>query len=214
MHAPDFTLYHWPDACSQVSLCALEMAGLAYRIELVDLPAGQQSSPAYLAISPLGKVPHAIIDGVRLSENVAILSFLAALRPDAGILPHCDGPMASAQGIEALAFVAGTIHPIVRGLANPQRVTTTDREGVRQMSHALATKCFAHVEARLGERDWFLGKPSIVDVYLRWASGLAQAGGFDLAPFPRLASLADELRQLPAFVRMLEINESLRAGRR
>lgn len=212
MKDPDFTLYHWPDACSQVSLCALEMAGLRYRLELVDLSAGQQRSPGYLAISPLGKVPHAVIDGVGLSENSAIITYLAMLRPDAGIFPRRDGPLALAETIGGLSFVGGTLHPIVRGLANPQRVTTTDGEGVREMSHKLATRCFAEVEARLTERGWFLGEPSIVDVYLRWALGVAEAGGFDLAAFPRLGNLTDRLRQLPAFVRMLQINEMLRVG--
>ncbi len=213
MRNPDFTFYHWPDACSQVSLCALEMAGLDYRLELVDLQAGQQRSPAYLAISPLGKVPHAIIDGTGLSENVAIITYLAALRPDAGILPRRDETMALAQASGALSFISGTLHPIVRGLAAPQRITTTDREGVREMSHRLAADCLTQVEARLTERGWFLGEPSIADVYLRWAAGLAEAGGFDLKPFPRIAGLTERLHKLPAFVRMLEINEAIRAGR-
>lgn len=214
MRDPDITLYHWPDACSQVSLCALEMTGLTYRLELVDLSTGEQRSRAYLAISPLGKVPHAVVDGVGLSESLAIISYLAALRPSAGILPRHHDPLAAAKATSALAFVACTLHPIVRGLANPQRVTTTDREGVREMSRRLAANGLTEVEARLTERDWILGVPSIVDVYLRWAISVAEAGGFDMEPFPRLVAMTERLSELPAFARMLAINEALRAGTR
>ena len=48
-------LHHSPNACSQAADCALEQSGLEYRMELVDLAAGAPSTPAYLAVSPLGR---------------------------------------------------------------------------------------------------------------------------------------------------------------
>ena len=75
MTDPSLTLYHFPGACSQVSVRALEMAGLAYSLELVNLGKNEQTGPEYLAISPLGKVPVLLIDGRPLTENSAILTY-------------------------------------------------------------------------------------------------------------------------------------------
>ena len=68
-----------------------------------------------------------------------------------------------------MSFCGGTLHPIVRGLANPARLTTGDGDGVREQSRYLATKSFGYAERRLAERGWWLGTVSIVDVYLNWA---------------------------------------------
>ncbi len=196
----DLVLHHFPGACSQVAVCALEMAGLSYRLELVDLPKNAQASPEYLKISPLGKVPLLVIDGVGLSENAAILTYIAALAPDAGIFPADPSPRAKAEAVGGLSFCGGTLHPTIRGLANPQRVTTGDGEGVREQSRYLANKAFGYAERRLAECGWWLGTVSIVDVYLNWAFYVARKAKLEVIPFPLLNDLASRLAdQLPAF---------------
>lgn len=204
MSDPMLTLYHFPGACSRVTVCALEMAGLAYTLELVDLTKGAQLEPSYKTISPLGKVPVLIIDGQPpLTENSAILTYIAALKPACGIFPENPTPRERADAVAGLSFCSGTLHPQIRGIANPQRVTAGDGAPVRQRSTELAAKSFAYAEARLAERQWWLGSLSIVDVYLDWAYAVARKAGFDISPFPNLNAL--ELRladQLPAYTRM------------
>ncbi len=211
MTDPVLVLYHFPNACSQVSLCALEMAQLAYRVELVDLTTNGQSDPAYMAISPLGKVPLLTVDGVSVTENAAILTYIAALRPDADIFPPDPSPLAHAEAVGGLSFCGATLHPQVRGLANPARLTTGDGEPVRERSRLLAAKSFAMAERRLAERGWWLGTLSIVDVYLNWAFTVARNADFDTAPYARLEGLAARLAAtLPAFVRMQSANAAAR----
>ena len=209
---PQLNLFHFPGACSQVSLCALEEAGLDYKLELINLAAGQQKSTDYLAVNPLGKVPFMLIDGDGLAENSAILSYVAALRPEAGLFPSWDDPRARADSIGGMSFCSGSLHPIVRGLANPQRMTTGETAGVREMATELAGKAFKQAEHRLQARGWWLGEWSIVDVYLHWAFGVATKNGFDPAPFPALAGLTGLLSERPAFRRMLEINQHAHAS--
>ena len=209
---PQLSLFHFPGACSQVSLCALEEAGLDYTLELINLAAGQQRSTDYLAVNPLGKVPYLLIDGAGLSENSAILAYIAALRPEAGLFPSWDDPRARAESIGGMSFCAGTLHPIVRGIANPQRVTMGETAGVREMAVELAGKAFKQAETRLETRGWWLGQWSIVDVYLHWAFGVATASGFDPAPYPALARLTARLSERPAFCRMVEINQQVSAA--
>ena len=211
MTQPHLLLHHFPGACSQVSICALEMAGLRYDLRLVDLIKGAQSMPDYLRISPLGKVPLLLIDGEPLSENMAILTYIAGLRPDAGLFPANPSPRLYAEAIGGLSFCAGTLHPQIRGIANPMRITSGDEQGVRAKSTELTRKSFTYAEERLGTKGWWLGDWSIVDVYLNWAFGVASRAGFDAAPFPRLASLPDRMAAIPAFSRMQDIEGTARA---
>jgi glutathione S-transferase len=208
---PHLVLHHFPGACSQVCVFALEHAGLDYKLRLVDLQSSEQTSEAYTAVSPLGKVPALVIDGVVLTENAAIQTYLAALRPQAGLFPSDDSPLAAGRRQAGLSLCGGTLHPIVRGLANPLRITDGDPEGVRRKSVALATKSFGFAEACIAETGWWFEQWSLVDVYLNWAVSLAAGAGFDFAPFPTLASLRSRLCELPAFRRTLEIEAQSKA---
>ena len=131
---PELTLYHFPGSCSQVTVCALEQAGLDYKLELVNLAAGEQNAPEYLAISPLGKAPALLVDGEALTENAALLVYVAALAPQAGLFPGNPDPRMASDIQAGLSFCGGTLHPQVRGLANPQRLTNGDGAPVREKS--------------------------------------------------------------------------------
>lgn len=99
------------------------MAGLAYDLRLVDLTQNGQSSPEYRQVLPLGKVLMLVIDDAPLSENAAIITYIAALRPDAGIFPASPSTRMQAEIVGGLSFCGGTLHPQIRGIANPQRLT-------------------------------------------------------------------------------------------
>ena len=211
MSKTPLVLHHSPHACSQVAVCALEQAGLEYRLNLVDLSVNAQSEPAYLALSPLGKVPALEAEGAVVTENAAILVYIAARAPEAGLFPASETPLALSERQAALSFCGGTLHPMVRGLAAPQRLTDGDVTGVRSRSTALALKTFAVADRRLAERGWWLGEESIVDVYLNWALQTARRGGFDLDAFPALAGLQPRLTARPAFTSMMRIEQAATA---
>jgi glutathione S-transferase len=210
MLTPDLVLYHSPGACSLVSRIALEEAGLPHRVELVNFAAGDQSKPDYAMLSPLGKVPALLVDGAALIENAAIIVYVAALRPTAGLFPASRDPLVVAEAQGGLSFCGGTLHPIVRGLINPIRVTTGDAEGVRERSTELAIKSFGYAERRLAERGWWLGSWSIVDVYLDWAWSVAIRGGFDGHGLPLLTRLHSRLLERPVFARVMELEAQAR----
>jgi glutathione S-transferase len=207
---PSISLYHAPGACSQVCLCALEESGLDYELKIIDFARGDAATPEYLAISPLGKVPLLVIDGVSLTENAAILTYIAQLRPDAGLLPLPSSPRMTADSISGLAFFSGTLHPIVRGLFRPSRLTTGDEAGVVERSWELADKAFTYANDHIGKSGWWLGEWSIVDVYLNWALSIANSAGYPTKKFAALAEIPGKLVERAAFRRMLEIEDRLR----
>ena len=202
MTDPKLILYHFPGACSRVTVCALEMAGLAYELELINLFAGKQTEPEYKMISPLGKVPLMMIDGEPMAENLGIITYIEALRPDAGIFPANASPRMRGEAVGGMAFCSGTVHPQIRGITNPQRVTAGDLEGVREKSRELLHKSYAYAQKRLAANGWWLGELSIVDIYLDWTASVARNGGFDMSAYPLVNGLESRLADVPAYARM------------
>jgi glutathione S-transferase len=203
----DLTLFHFPGACSNVCLNALEEAGLDYEIRLVDLSRAEQTGDAYLSIVPLGKVPALQSRDGLVTENAAILTYIDGRAPEGLLFPKADTPIKMARRQAGLSFCSANLHPIVRGLLNPSRITDGDGEGVRAMSKKLAKKSFGYADRHLTENGWWLGEWSLIDVYLNWALSVACKAGYDLSPFPALAALHDRLAERPAFRRVMEINE-------
>jgi glutathione S-transferase len=185
-----------------------------YALELVDIIAGDQLKPDYLKISPLNKVPVAVIDGQPLSENAAILTYIARSVAGTAILPDANSdPWLLAQAQSGLSFCGGTLHPQMRGLMAPQRITAGDQlDAVREKSTEMLHKSFAYAHKRMEQNGWWLGSWSIIDVYLNWAFGVSLRCGFDGAPYPALMELPGRLKQdKPSFCRMLEIDEECAA---
>ena len=90
------------------ALWMLEEAGVAYERRRVDLAAGEQRSPAFLAVNPLGKVP-ALRDGaVCVAESAAICAYVAEAVPDAALAPPLSDPRRG-RYLQWLFFAAGCI---------------------------------------------------------------------------------------------------------
>ena len=81
-------LYYSPGSCALASHITLEESGVAYAAERVDFKNSQQTSPAYLAINPKGRVPALVTDRGVLTETPAILTFVAQSAPQAKLLPE------------------------------------------------------------------------------------------------------------------------------
>ncbi len=150
------TLYFAPDSCARVTLTALEEVGQPYALEVVTFVKGQHRSAEYLALNPKGKVPTLIVNGQPLTENVAILSWLAERYPDSALLPAADSPFAKARQIADLAFCASGLHPIVTRLRIPQYFcdTTDGMARVFDIAAAAMRPNFAMIDQRLAAGPW------------------------------------------------------------
>lgn len=50
-------LYHSPNTRSSIALTLIEELGVPYELKTLNMKAGEQRGPAYLAVNPMGKVP-------------------------------------------------------------------------------------------------------------------------------------------------------------
>src|SRR5262245_8738264 len=109
-------LYTKPNACSTADHIALEWTGQPY--EFVVMDKDSMKAPAFLAINPAGAVP-AIVDGdFVLTQNAAIMGYIADSYPEAGLA----GDGSARQRAEAsrwLAFVNSDLHPAFKPLFGP-----------------------------------------------------------------------------------------------
>lgn len=87
------TLYHSPLTRSSGVLTLLEELRADYELRTLDLKAGEHRAPAYLSVNPLGKVPAIRHGDVVVTEQAAIVIYLADLYPEAKLAPALDDPL-------------------------------------------------------------------------------------------------------------------------
>ena len=199
-------LFFSPGSCSRVSLVALEETGVDYTARRVLLANGEQLRPEFRAVNPKGKVPALLVDDRVLTENVAILTFLARRHPEAHLLPIAD-PWQEAEALSLLSWCASGLHPQVTRLRLPRRFcdlpNTADR--VRELAREEMIGQLSVAEERLSHQPWVLGQAwSIADTYLAWAWGRCPESGIDPAQFPCLCQHYDRTMARPAEQRAIQ----------
>jgi glutathione S-transferase len=203
-------LFYSPGACSLASHIALEETGTAFEPVVVKLTERAQRRPEYLAINPKGRVP-ALADGdFVVTENPAILRYIARKCPWAGLWP--DDPRDEARCAEWLAWTSSTIHPTYSHMRRPERYATGDeaKADVVQTAIGAVRQLWTEVDRRIAALpgEYLLGwRYSVADIYLFvfWTWGRNPAFGFDMErDLPAWTAHARRVGARPAVKRALE----------
>jgi glutathione S-transferase len=202
----NLTLYFAPGACSRVPLIALEELGIPFEAKLIRFMKGEHRSLGYLRLNPKGKVPLLVVDDRPLSENVAILTYLAKTYPRSNLLPFGQGAMDDAQLIALLAWCSSGMHPIITRIRLPQLFCASPdgRDSVRSMAMEAMRPNFALVDAALAHQPWMLSSWSMIDAYLYWIWFRSTGSGFDASSYPHFAAHAARMEARPSVQRTLE----------
>lgn len=182
---------------------ALNLKGAAVEHRYVHLRKGEQRAGSYLALNPQGLVPSLDVDGVVLTQSLAIIEYLDETHPEPPLLP--SDPIARARVRSLAQTVACDIHPIdnLRVLSYLRApLGHSDEEVNAWYNHWIAVG-FDAIEARLAEpatgRFCHGDAPTLADVCLIPQVANATRFGLDLAPYPRIRAVYDEALTLPAF---------------
>ncbi|MGX1587845.1 glutathione binding-like protein [Brevundimonas diminuta] len=176
-------LYFKPGACSLASRIVLIELGQAFEAIRVDTDAGlTEDGRDYRAVNPRGYVPALELkDGRVVTENPAVLQYLADLQPDR--LAPAAGSWDRVRLQEALSFISSELHkafsPFFHGEAQGER---------RAPAEALLKRRLGEVEQMLGqESPYLLGdRMSVADIYLFVVLNWTGFIGFSLQGSPRL----------------------------
>jgi glutathione S-transferase len=196
------TLYYSPGACSLAPHIALEETGEKFETKPIALRKGQQRTPEYIAINPKSKVPVLLIDGRPLTENVAILTYLARKYPRANLLPTGDLDRET-QALSLLAWCTAGIQPAIARFFGPQRVCDApgSEEATLRLARAENDRNFALVEKQLAAKEYILDRFSAVDcllyVYFNWA----KMHKLDVSAYPNYAAHNARMAKRPSVER-------------
>ena len=114
------TLYHAAPSRSSVTLWMLEELGHPYDLKLINLQAGENLKPDYLAINPMGKVPALKHGDTIITELAAICTYLADEFPDAKLNVPVGTPRRGVY-LKWLSFGPGCLEPAVIDRAAPRK---------------------------------------------------------------------------------------------
>lgn len=169
---------------------ALVEAGLEHDLTRIDFAAADQTKPEYLAVNPKGRVPALILDsGTVLTETGALLDYIAAIAPDAGLIPALPEDAAHMRSV--MYYLASTMH-----VAHAHKMRGT-RWANNADSHAdmaakvpqTMTECAQFVEANCLRGDYVCGDAfTLADPYLFMVCNWLAGDGVTVSDFPSITA--------------------------
>lgn len=172
-------LYTSPGACSLADHIALQWTGAPFEAQIVS--ADDRKQDWYRALNPAGAVPVLQEGDWSLTQNAAILNFIADTYPDAKL--GGDGtPRSRAEVNRWLAFLNADMHPAFHPLFGSAGYLGEEvADKVKARALRTLRGYFERADAQLDGHDYLAGARSIADPYLfvvtRWAKKL----GVDLS---------------------------------
>ncbi|WP_037313576.1 glutathione S-transferase family protein [Ruegeria halocynthiae] len=192
-------LYYAPNTISVAVAIALEEAGLEYEAIRLDFAEGEQTKPAYRQINPKGRVPALVVDGGILTETGALLDYIAAKAPGAGLVP--DDPVMAARMREVMYYLASTMHVNhahkMRGhrWANkkPSWKDMTDK-----VPQTMTASC-EYIVANGLRGPFVLGEAfSLADAYLYVVCSWLEGDGVDVSAFAKILTFRAAMEARPS----------------
>lgn len=184
-------LYYLPGACSLAAHIVLNELAVPAQFVRVDRATRKaEDGTDYLTVNPNGYVPGLRLDdGQVLTENVAILSYLADLRPEAGLAPPSG--FGRYRLLQWLSYVNSELHGAYKPFFGGD-------EAAKEAAGQKLKQRYRLVEQAL-ERPFLLGEqPSVADFYLFVVTNWAGRVNLDLSEFTRLAAFMERMRARPA----------------
>lgn len=195
------TLYYAPGACSMASHIVLEEGGEKYETRRVDLSKGEQRTPEYMKIHPLGRVPALKLDdGSPLTENTAILPYLGKRF---GLWP--TDPVREAQALAVVGFFASSVHPAHGHIGRPERYTEDKAAfpGIQAMGKKTFHEYLKQIDAMYAGREWLSDSYSVLDPYALVFYSWGIRRELPVAELKNYTALKDRLLERPAVRRVI-----------
>jgi glutathione S-transferase len=192
-------------SCALASHIALEEAGADYEAMRISLKDGDQRKPEYLKLNPKGRVPVLVTDRGVLTENVAILAFVAQSHPAARLAP-LDDPFAFAKMQAINSYLSSTVHVShahkgrgSRWVDDPDAIELLKKKVPQNMGDH-----FELIEREMLAGPWVMGDDySVADAYLYTLATWLEGDSVDVKRFPRVHDHMNRMQQRPAVQRVL-----------
>lgn len=184
-------LHYLPGACSLADHIALEWSGAEYTAQAVPR---DQLKGDFLRINPMGSVPALeLADGV-LTQNAAILNYIADSVP-AARLGGERSPRERAEINRWIGFLGSDLHPAFKPMFGATAYLEDADTVARTKAHAMEQvhRLLGIVDAHLTGREWLAGERSVADPYLYVMLRWAKKHGIDLGGYGALAAFVTRI---------------------
>jgi glutathione S-transferase len=188
-------LYYLTGACSLASYISLIEAGQKFEAYAVDRATKQTADGKdFAAFNPKGYVPALILDnGEMLTENVAVLSYIAGLDKARRLAPE-PGSLGFYRVVEWLAYVNSEVHKNLSPLFRP-----TTSEEAKTAGRELVVKRFDFIEKSLGGKAYLTGENfTVADAYLYVVLSWRERVQVSIEHLPELTAYFERCRARPA----------------
>ena len=202
----DITFYHSPQTRSSGTLVLLEELGAPYTLKVLDMKAGEQRAPAYLAVNPSGKVPAITDRGALVTEQVAIFIHLADRFPEKRLAPPIGDPLRGPY-LRWMAYYGSAFEPAVVDRAMKREPGTRAMSPYGDYDLVMRT-----VVEQLRAGPYLLGtRFSAADIL--WGMALSWTTMFGLVPKePEIARYIEAFSRRPSVAKVTTEDAELAAG--
>lgn len=187
-------------ACRRVRLTAAELDLPLERVAM-DFARGDYDDPGFLRLNPNGLVPVVEEDGFVLWESLAILRWLAAKRPERGLVPA--DPQERARLDQWLFWWTAHPEPAIRLLLSERRIRPFQGHGSDAGVIAAAERTLREalpvLDAHLAGRGFVLERFSLAELAICPELEMGVWLGLDLTPYPHLRGWLERLHARPGW---------------
>jgi len=190
-------LYFAPLACSLATRIALYEAGAEAEFTRVDTKTKRVADGSdFFAVNAMGQVPVLRTDdGELLTENPAVLQYVADRYPRSGLAPQSGFERYGLQ--QWLNFITSELHKVVFiPLLDPKAP-----EGAKSFAREKAGPRLAYLNDYLEDKDYLLDRFTVADAYLVTVLNWTKFSGIDLASYPAIEAYVRRLQQRPSVAR-------------
>ncbi|MBB4152474.1 maleylpyruvate isomerase [Sphingomonas jinjuensis] len=182
---------YWRSGAAYRVRIGLALKGLAYSQVNHDLRTGEQAAPDYARLNPQRLIPALEVDGVVLTQSVAILEWLDERFPEPPLMPSDANGRAIVRAM--MMAIAADIHP----LHNMRILKSLKKDFGQDEAHSNAwvgrwmADGFAALETlieRHGDGFAYGATPTLADCLIVPALYSANRFGVDVTPYPRLVA--------------------------
>jgi glutathione S-transferase len=200
------TLFHSPNTRSAGVLILLEELAADYDLQVLNMKAGEQREPGYLAVNPMGKVPAIRHGDALVTEQVAVYLYLADLYADAGLAPPIGDPLRGPY-LRWLVYYGSCFEPALVDKAMKREPAPPSTSPYGDYDTMLKT-----LTDQLEKGPYLLGeKFSAAD--LLWGTALTWTTMFKLVPeLPVIKAYMDRINARPAVARVRARDAALAAA--
>lgn len=197
--------FHSPNSRSVAVRILLDELAAPHELRVLNMKAGEQRRPDYLAINPMGKVPAILYGNSLVTEQVAIFIYLSDLFPAAGLTPAATDPLRG-PFLRWLVYYAACLEPAVI-----DKHMKRDPAPLAMCPYGDFDTMLNTLVGQLAKGPYILGE-TFTTADVLWGVALGWMVGFGMIPaLPEISAYLAQIDARPSFIKVRAEDEALAA---